>query len=405
MAKRRRHRGEGSIRERSPGVWQVRLNHDGTALTRTVHGNRRDATAALTKLHAEADRLASRPAEIAAYTVRDLYEAWWRSPTIAAPGTKKTPSTLHTHDSFVRNWIGPHLGHIPLAKLSARDIEKMVVAQQAKGLKVSSIRRCIATLRLMLKQAMKWDWIDANPLDKTTLDSVRTGHITPPPTEAVGAVIEASRHITGPHADTLPVLTQLLAATGMRKGEACGLQWRDVNWRGEYITINRNVTYTPKSGVQVGPTKNKRSRVVLLEPAQMDVLNGLYQLRTGRGPVTPDHWVFGPGDGSQPITPAALATAYDKARKAAGTTLGLHGFRHWHATQLLNVGVPIKSVQERLGHSHASTTMNIYAHPVEATARVAAKEVAQLMAQFTIAPPATPGLPPATAAPPDGDEF
>lgn len=407
MATRRRHRGDGSIRERSPGVWQLRVNHSGRTLARTVHGTRKDASAELARLRVEADRLAAKPAEIVGLTVADLIEAWWKSPTVAAPGSPKAENSLRTSDSILRNWIIPHLGHVRLARLNARDIERMVGAMQAKGLKPITIRRYVATLSVMLNQAVLWDWIDASPLRKATLDPAKRYQIEAPDTRHVVAILNRlSRGWHGPHADTLPVLVYLLAVSGIRKGEACGLKWVDVNWRDGYITVARSVTQSSRSGVTIGPPKNKKPRIVTLEPADIDVLHRLHQLRSDTGDGAPDRYLFGPDGGREVLTPSALAGAYKKVRDSVDVPLTLHGFRHWHATHLLDLGIPIRTVQERLGHSNPSITLNTYAHPVDTTARLAAQRISQLVAELTapevLATAAQ--LPRPSLPPPDDDD-
>jgi integrase len=400
---RRRPKGEGSIRERSPGVWQLRLKHGDRLLARTVRGTRKDATEELARLRLDADRLAAQPIEAATATVGDLIKAWWESPTVAAPGSPKSENSLTAASAALRNWIGPYLGHIRLSRLTARDIERMVAAMQAKRLKPTSVQRYLATLNTMLNQAVAWDWIDVNPRSKATVTAVKRKQVEPPSTHAVELILrrlDDGWH--GPHADTLPVLVRLLALSGIRRGEACGLQWGDVNWTAGHIVVQRNISQSTRSGIVVGPTKNKRPRVVPLEPDMMDRLNALYQKRAAEGPVEKGRWVFGRDGGRKVLTPNALAAAYAEVPEAVGVRLNLHGFRHWHATHLLDQGIPVRSVQERLGHTAASITLNIYAHPVDSTARLASQRISELVNELT-APKELASAAPSRREPPGAD--
>lgn len=401
---RRRSKGEGSIRERSPGVWQLRLKHGDRLLTRTVHGTRSDATEELARLRLDAPKIAAKPTEAATATVGDLFDAWWASPTVAAAGSDKAENTLSTISAAVRNWIDPYLGHIRLAKLTGRDIERMVAAMQSKGLKATTIQRYVATLNTMLEQAVDWGWLDVNPRRRAKLTPAKHRQIEPPSTLAVQLIlrrVDDGWH--GPHADTLPTLLHLLAHSGIRKGEACGLQWGDVNWTAGHIVVQRNISQSARSGVVVGPTKNKRPRVVPLAPEMMDRLNRLYQRRAAEGPVERTRWVFGRDGGRKVLTPNALAAAYADVPEAAGVRLNLHGFRHWHATHLLDLGIPVRTVQERLGHSAASITLNTYAHPVDATARLASERIAELVSSLISDEGSASAGPPQLEAGPGGD--
>jgi integrase len=372
-------------------VWQVRLTHEGRTHTATVQGQRRDATKALARLRVDVERSRHRPRDVAGYTVRDLVVAWWNSPTVAAAGTNKSPTTLRTHDAMIRNWIGPHLGDIRVARLGARDIERMVAAQQGKGLQPTSVRRCLSTLRLMLNQAVRWEWIESSPLERVTIDRLPTRKVDPPPTADVVAVLAASHQLAEPYGTILPAALLTLIVTGLRRGELCALRWGSISWQPPALTVAWNVTQTRTTGLVVGPPKSKRPRTIQLEDADLD---GLRVLRDVRRPAHDGLFVFGPDDGERPLSPAALSAAYDNARAAAGVRLRLHDIRHWHATHLLAAGEPVPTVQERLGHAHASTTLNIYAHPVQESSRAAARTASALAADVTKRAAARRVLPP-----------
>jgi integrase len=132
----------------------------------------------------------------------------------------------------------------------------------------------------------------------------------------------------------------------------------------------RRALDTARKG-QIKGTKSGRARVVDIDPATVKVLK---QWRSGRAALSlefarPDAYVFGALDGS-PRSPMSLSSMFSrrvaKARQALGSdalpVLSLHGLRHTHATVLLEAGENPKVVQERLGHTTITTTMDTYSH-------------------------------------------
>ena len=366
----RRQYGEGSLRERSKGVWQLRVRHDGQTVTRTFRGTERQARAELARLRGEAAKIVHRPKE--QRTVRDLAADWWSHR--AAPGAKLARRTLEGDASQLRLWILPHLGDIRLDRLSARDIDLMYRAMSQKGLAPGSQKRAHAVLAPMLSQAMKWDWIDANPLAKTEVPKNRRREIQPPATADVDAIIR-----TAP--GQWKVMFRLAAASGMRRGELCGFQWADIDWDIGGIVVRRSVAATHTSGLQVKTTKTGKWRRFSLDRVTMTYLAAQSNERLEQvGGL--DGFVFSPDGGGSPFSPDSATQQFGRVRDGVGVKgVRLHDLRHWHASYLLTSGQPIPRVQARLGHDHASTTLEFYGHLVDdPAAHEAADVIGELLA-------------------------
>ena len=85
-------------------------------------------------------------------------------------------------------------------------------------------------------------------------------------------------------------------------------------------------------------------------------------------------------DGSQPLHPDTITNGFRRLCERAGVSgVRLHDLRHLHATQLLAAGVPVRTVSGRLGHANAATTLNVYAHFLEASDRQASDVMAGLL--------------------------
>ena len=97
--------------------------------------------------------------------------------------------------------------------------------------------------------------------------------------------------------------------------------------------------------------------------------------------LDPDGYVFTESaDGGDPLHPDTITGRFTRARKQAGLEgVRLHDLRHLHATQLLAAGVPVRTVSGRLGHANAATTLNVYAHFLEASDRQAADVIVSVL--------------------------
>lgn len=170
--------------------------------------------------------------------------------------------------------------------------------------------------------------------------------------------------------DDLHPLWRLYADTGIRRSEALALKWRDIDFTQNQLSIRRAAD--PAAHKAVKETKTGTNRLVKLDP---DLLALLQAHKTARATifgvhyVTPDAWVFGTPKnelrGANDVS-ARWARILKKAQAELPELpwVTIQGLRHTHATQLLEIGTNPKVVQERLGHSTFSTTMNIYTHVI-----------------------------------------
>lgn len=165
----------------------------------------------------------------------------------------------------------------------------------------------------------------------------------------------------------------LIADTGIRRGEACGLEWSDIDWAKGTITIRRNAQYTPAAGVYVTSPKNGKSRSVDVGP---DVLKLLQQLRLEQARKAISRYVF-TQDNSPDIMHPQSPTRYFKK---FGQRYGIedfhpHKLRHTSASLAITNGADVVSVSERLRHSDTAVTLRMYAHANEESIRRAGQVV------------------------------
>jgi len=220
------------------------------------------------------------------------------------------------------------------------------------------------------------------------------------PSPELGALItQATRPAAkNPESATIVVLA---AITGMRRGELCGLKWRDVEWENEAILVTRSVWQTP-GGIGTKSPKSHQTRRLLLGEQAMVVLRAREARAADEATVagvdlSPDSFVFSSDpDGSRPLLPDSISQAFDRLcrrleqpaltelhksnPKATRTDLApgeqwpfrFHDLRHYTATQLFADGMNPKTVADRLGHADASVTLRVCTANTTGQARAAA---------------------------------
>lgn len=354
------------MRERSKGRWQLRVFEGADPITgqkryrtKNVQGTKREAQTALAALVVEVDKGTVVPA---AKTVGALLAAWLEH--IEHLG--RSPTTLDGYRRLVKQLPAGFTAQ-PLRKVTPKMVDDLYVHLGAVGRrKPATVLRFHAVLRAAFGQAERWGWLDRSPLDRATPPRVHRKEIQPPAVEAVVKVIEAATESRNP--DNALVL-RLLAATGCRRGEVCGLQWDDIDLEGDpmTVTIRRSVVEVKRELI-VKDTKTHAVRTVGLDPDTAGLLKAHWTTTAEIGlaagaPPQSDHFVFQREPGSaEPMPPDRISQAWRRLCQTAGVKARLHDLRHLQASLLLDAGEAVTTVAARLGHRDTSTTLKVYGH-------------------------------------------
>jgi len=236
------------------------------------------------------------------------------------------PNTIKAQKSLFEKWVEPNFSH----PIYENDLEDAVTFWKSRGLKANTIRSLISITR---KYAAQY----GTPIIQTHRIQTNIGN-------QVGTskvLTKKQAHQLLDYIKTFHSVNEYRAIclgyhAGLRKGEVFGLEWEDIDWHGWRIMVKRSYN---------GPTKNGKNRVVPMSDALWKTLFWTEDnLKKGKV-CTP----FNPG----PV----LRKACKDARLPEIT---FHGLRHSFATIALNSGKNIKEVQTWLGHSKASTTIDVY---------------------------------------------
>lgn len=275
-------------------------------------------------------------------------------------------STYLAAQQICRDHLCPALGRLPLDEIDEEQIDRLraslLLARSAQ-----TARNVLSILRRILSLAVEWGRLARAP--KVRMPRVPPADFDHLSIEETAQLLAGAREATPEWAD----LFLLAARTGMRAGELRGLQWADVDLGSHRLTVRRSVV-----GDRVQPPKGGRVRHLSL-PA--DAVEMLRARRKGAGRGL---WVFTfAGD---PVSLSAIGRALRRACQAAGVReVHPHVLRHSYASQMVALGVPLRVVQQLLGHSSITTTER-YAH-LSPGAEAAA--VARLEAAIQAAPTGT----------------
>ncbi len=344
----------GSMRRRGKGAWELRVYRGVDPATgrqvwatKTVRGSRRHASAELRRFAEETGH-----ARLRAGSVGELLERWFEtaSPHWAAPTVRQTRSVIDCH-------LIPHLGHMPVTKLTTADIDDFyghllrAGGRDARPLAPGTVHRIHVVLHPALAQAVRCEWIWVNPASNASPPRVEPAEIRPPTAAQVARLLESVRDSDF----ALFVYLRLATSTGARRSQLLALRWADVDLDRGAISFTRALVEGP-NGPELRPTKTRRAYRVALDADTLAVLAERHpHAVAGSTDAVRDRFVFSlGGDGARPWKTNFVTKRFIDARRTAGLAhFRLHDLRHFMATQMLAAGVPIATVSARLSHARA----------------------------------------------------
>ncbi|MGY1875662.1 tyrosine-type recombinase/integrase [Nocardia gipuzkoensis] len=382
--------GEGTLYRRKDGRWE------GAAYLGTVSGKvrrirvygktRKEANEKLTVRMADVQR--GIPIPDRTWTVAGYLEYWMRE---IAP-SKLRPSTMELYESAIRLHLGPMVGSYSLERLTVPILQQLLNQQLAQGKPLRTVQLIRTILSAALTRAMREEVVTRNVARLVELETGKREEIIP------WTIEEANRflHYTQNH-PLFPAFL-MLVVYGIRRGEALGLRWSDIDWERNIIHVRQQLQEI-KNHLEVGPVKTdagKRDlpllpvvRTILSQlqahtatpardlasiivdgvPMGIEVLKGYgavrsNELATSRQLSESDLAdIIIRGRNGMPLWPRNFGRVFQKLAKEAGLRrIKLHWLRHGTATILKNLKVQPRDAQIILGHAHISTTLQIYQH-------------------------------------------
>lgn len=325
-----------------------------------------EAKRALTEMKFEIQNGTYRKQRVETY--QDVYDLWIKE-------YEKTveESTFVKTTGIFRNHILPAIGHYRITKMNYSVCQKHVNEWKDKlesANKVKSYASCV------MVYAILHGYIQTNPFELVKIprkpkkfqddlddnDEKLENFFSK---EQLVNFLECLEKETN---NKVYTLFRLLAYSGMRKGEALALHWKDINFKTNEIRINKALSRGKDSKLYLKPTKNEKKRTISMDSITMAILKEWKKqqseelLALGYNTIQSKQLVFCNRSNTfiQPTMPNKWLNRILTKYKL--TDITPHGFRHTHCSLLFEAGCKILEVKERLGHKDIQTTMNVYAH-------------------------------------------
>ncbi len=375
----KRSNGEGTFCKRSDGRWmgQVTLDTEGGYKRKTVYGKtQKEVKEKIAEL--KSGCRSGKLIETSSMPLEDWMQLWIAN---YKPDLKVT--TRESYELYINVHIkGSEIGKIPLSKLKTTDLQRFYNAKlkcecknQKQTLSPTTVRYINLIIKGALKQAVNNRMIGENVTDGVVLPKKRKVEIIPLTREEVLRFLDAAK------SDRLYTLYLLEMMTGLRRGEILGLKWEDVDFKAGRLKVIHNlyrVNNTDKDAeskyklVLLTPKTESSKRTIPLNQFMVEeLLRHKKEQEREKRLYGEDYrdlgMVFCKLDGDY-ISPREFLRQYQRLLQKAGLERKrFHDLRHTVASLLINANENPKVIQQLLGHSTISTTLDIYAHVMDQT--------------------------------------
>jgi len=382
---------KGSIRQRSKGSWEICIDVGKDPSTgrrrqhfETVRGGKAAAQKRLRELLVSVEQGGYvKPSRV---MVAQFLEEWLQG-HVALNCSSRTKAS---YEMIIRSHIVPELGAMRLSQLEPRHLQAFYSRQKAQGridgkgqLSPRTVRYCHSLLAEALGHALKMGLVSRNVA--LSVEAPRLEHKVMPTLAAA----DVPRFLEAAKETPYYALFYLLLYTGLRRGEALALKWKNIDLGLASLGISAYLCVVETAYKQDGtyivkePKTSHSRRRIALSPSLVLVLRQhraeQEEQRASLGkPLTDDDFVFSHPDGD-PLDPSTISHIFSRIAQKAGYHIRLHDLRHTHASLLLQAGVHPKVVQERLGHSSIRVTLDTYSHTLAGLQEAAAQRFDDLL--------------------------
>ena len=379
----RRANNEGSIFQRSDGRWGGALtmgyDENGKIIRKTIYGKSRAEV--VKKLSEISGRMKSNSYELVENNNLEtlMFEYLMTF--------KKSAVTPRTFEGIIRNFrlhIEPIIGNMKIYEIDTYVVQKVINKLIDEDYSLNVIKKNKHLIAQFFDYAIDNKWVTENPTRKILIKikdrKIYSGQekykaLTP---EARTKFLEA---LNKDEANFLKPMCILLLFAGLRIGEVCALQWKNVNFKNKTLKIERGITQIPKFDNEgkvlsrvtvVGDTKTTCSvREIPITDIVVDTLQTWKEKQTNREKTNknvtaeltaPTSYVFANDDGSY-RTYSGTRKIFDRFKRRNGLNkfnIHFHGLRHTFSNMLFEMNENPKVIQQLLGHRDVKTTITVY---------------------------------------------
>lgn len=286
-------------------------------------------------------------------TVKDWIEQY-----LELYGGQLRETTLKTRKTRLYNHIIPELGNYKLQKLTRMQYQKFI-NKKLDTMKESTVKSLHGTFMIAINKAVEHGIIDRNKFKGISISK--------------GDEEEKIKFLTKEEVEKLMMVAKtfefdeymavfILLRTGLRKGELLALTWDDIDFENKLMSINKN-----RNHLGIFPPKTKKSNRVISMDNKLTKELKRFQLWQAKNKLQ-----FGRYQFNNYVMVDRYGVPYHEwkinkilsnmSKKANLPRIGPHALRHTHAVMLLESGVDIKTVSDRLGHTKINMTADVYLH-------------------------------------------
>ena len=315
-------------------------------------------------------------------TFKEIYELWYEG----YQHTIKESTLLVNQHIF--NLLLDKLENMQLKKLTLPYCQK-IINNYSKSFSLAVLKKIKIYGSMILDYAVKMKVIYSNPM-KDVLLPKKKDDITSDDKDKYYSKEELKQFlelVESEHDIKLTAMFRLLAYTGIRKGELQALNWDDIDFTNNMITVNKTLALNTEKKVVVQTPKSKSSkRSISIDEQTANILKRWKLKQRERFLMVGTRIKKHQPCFSDEVTNSYLYLNFMNAnlkricKKNEFKLIKVHGFRHTHCSLLFESGFTIQEVQDRLGHSDLKTTMSIYAHVTEKQRDNMADKFAKFMA-------------------------
>jgi integrase len=303
---------------------------------------------------------------------------------LGGKGLSRRPSTVDNYRRDMERFILPALGKLRLQNILPGHIRQLYLRMQSEGRGPRTIQLVHITLHCAFAQTVKEGLVGHNPLDAVERPKADTQQFQ------ILTGDEARQFLIAASGTAYETVFYLALITGMRKGELLGLQWKDVDWGKSVLLVQLQLQQAGASTAVLSPPKTRAGRrAIKLGHGALSQLDAHRKRQALAKAVAGERW-----QENGLVFTSSIGTFLDQSKvskefkrilvKAGLPNIRFHDLRHTSISFLLDMNMPVNTVQMRAGHSKASVTLDIYGHAMAQTQTEAADRIEELVTPIPV---------------------